>query len=277
MSWNIEGFSRNIYNLRHFLDLHQPDLVFLSEPQIHSCNLDLAAKPLSGSYMYSLNTADKFDPELPLVKSKAIGGTMVLWKTQHDPYITVYPASSTAFLPIKFHPPGSAPSVHIAVYLPTLGQENNFVKELSKLSTTVDEIAESDPELPIYLRGDFNVNQNNRNRTSLLDHFSTEHLLKEVHLPKPTYHHFQGDGKSDSYLDKLFYSKYLTQAEAITCIECKLENPLVNSHHDIILSSWSSPKEAQTCPSAENIVAPLIPNHRVKVISSMMESWNTRT
>ena len=139
MSWNLEGLRRNIYNLSHFVNIHKPDLVFLSEPQIHSCNLDLAARPLSGTYLYSLNSADKYDPELPLVRSKAYGGTMVLWKIQHDPFITVHPVSSTAFLPILFHPPGSTMSIHIAVYLPTLGKEIEFVEELSKLSVTIDE------------------------------------------------------------------------------------------------------------------------------------------
>ena len=49
------------------------------------------------------------------------------------------------FLPITFHPPGSELSIHIAVYLPTLGLENNFVNELSKLSLTVDELIETHP------------------------------------------------------------------------------------------------------------------------------------
>ena len=123
LSWNIEGLSRNVFNLKHFSDLYQPDLVFLSEPQIHSCNLAQTLKHLSGAYASSLNSADIYDPELPLVKSKAHGGTMVLWKRQYDPCIKLHPVQTTAFLPSIFHPPGSIPSIHIAVYLPTLGRE----------------------------------------------------------------------------------------------------------------------------------------------------------
>ena len=40
---------------------------------------------LQGEYCFALNSHDKYDPELPLVKTKANGGTMVLWKVCHDP------------------------------------------------------------------------------------------------------------------------------------------------------------------------------------------------
>ena len=87
-------------------------------------------KHLQGSYNAALNTADKFDPELPLLKSRAHGGTLVLWKSQYDPFITLYPVQTTAFLPVLFHPPGCVLSVHIAVYLPTLGKESKLLDEL---------------------------------------------------------------------------------------------------------------------------------------------------
>ena len=35
---------------------------------------------LRGEYDFALNSADLLDPELPLVKAKAHGGTMVMWK-----------------------------------------------------------------------------------------------------------------------------------------------------------------------------------------------------
>ena len=38
MTWNIEGFSRNLHSLKYFTDQHKPSLVFLSE---HSCNVML--------------------------------------------------------------------------------------------------------------------------------------------------------------------------------------------------------------------------------------------
>ena len=208
-------------------------MVFLSEPQAYSCNLDLAAKPLSGTYNFALNSKDKLDPDIPLVKAKAQGGTMILWKVELDPYVAVHPVPSTAFLPVIFNPPGALKSIHIAVYLPTLGHENEFVDELSKLTHLVRDLSNDNPNSPIFLRGGFNVNQKQRKRMELLNHFCSELSLRQVCFPKPTYHHFLGDGKSDSYLDRILFSTSLTIHEAITSIECKLDNPLIDSYHDL--------------------------------------------
>ena len=268
MTWNCEGLGRNIFNLRHFAEKHLPDLIFLSEPQIHSCNLDLTSRPISSSYSYSLNTADKFDPELPLIKSKAHGGVMVLWKKKHDPYVKVSPASSSAFLPILFHPPGSALSIHIGVYLPTMGLENQFMEELAKLSIVVEELGDANPNTVIFLRGDFNVSKKNKKRTDLLNHFCYNLRLLQTEVPKPTYHHFQGGGSSDSFLDRILFSDTATHGEVISSIECKLTNPLVNSHHDIIFSDFFIQVVATTSESSENIVAPKVVNERLKVLWS---------
>ena len=268
MSWNIEGLSRNVFNLKHFTDLYQPDLVFLSEPQIYSCDLAQTMKYLSGAYASSLNSADIYDPELPLVKSKANGGTMVLWKRRHDPHIKLYPVQTPAFLPVIFQPPGSAPSIHIAVYLPTLGRESEFIEELSKLSITVDELSETHPDAPIYLRGDFNVSKTNAKRTQLLDHFCSQHNLLQTLITKPTYHHFVGDGKSDSFLDRILFSGSAAHQEVLRTIECCLTNPLLKSHHDLLVSEFFIPDEEIEDSTDDNIVAPTIPNSRVKVIWS---------
>ena len=123
LSWNIEGVSRNLFNLKHFIDIHQPDFIFLSEPQIFSCNIDLVLQPVAWAYEYSLSSEDKIDPELPMTKSKASGGTLALWKKKFDPFIEIHPFISPSFTSFLFHPPGSIPTIHFAVYLPTHGKE----------------------------------------------------------------------------------------------------------------------------------------------------------
>ena len=144
----MEGLARNIYNLKHYVDLHLPDLIFLSEPQVFSHDLTRAIKPLAEDYLAFLNTADRFDPELPMVKSRANGGTLVLWRRKHDAHVFVWPVSSSAFLPIVFQPPGLELSIHIAVYLPTSGLESQFIEELSKLCKCIEEMViwENDKE-----------------------------------------------------------------------------------------------------------------------------------
>ena len=126
---------------------------------------------LQGEYCFVLNSHDKYDPELPLVKTKANGGTMVLWKVCHDPYISLHPVSSPSILPVIFNPPHSLLSIHVAVYLPTHGQDSKFVEELSCLEVCLKELHDLFPNAPVFLRGDFNVNANNTRRSVLLENF----------------------------------------------------------------------------------------------------------
>jgi hypothetical protein len=268
LTWNIEGLNRNIYNLKHYVDLHLPDLIFLSEPQVFSHDLSRVIKPLAENYLAFLNTADRFDPELPMVKSRANGGTLVLWRRRHDPHVSVWPVSSPAFLPIIFQPPGHQLSIHIAVYLPTSGQETQFMEELSKLCNCVEELADAHPDAPIYLRGDFNVRCSHTKRIDVLAHFTAQFDLLEVPLPHPTYHHFLGNGQSDSFLDKLFFSRSLPKGELLVTIYCKLADPFIESHHDMIISNWFLPVMTTTPTMTENIVAPKVKNDRVKVLWS---------
>ena len=154
MTWNIEGLKRNILNLKHFIDEHLPDLVFLSEPQAFSFDLKRHMELIGDSYCGELNSDDKHDEELPLFKNKSHGGTMVIWKRTIDKYISIYPVPSSSYLPVIFSPPGSPVSVHIALYLPTSGQESKFVNEISQLRIIIEEIQEKYPDCFLYLRGD---------------------------------------------------------------------------------------------------------------------------
>ena len=137
--------------------------------------------------------------------------------------------------------------------------------ELSKLISCVELLGDKHPEALLYLRGDFNVNNTNHKRISLLDHLCHEQDLLSVSIQHPTYHHFQGNGASDSHLDKLLFSRSTIFPEELAAIICKLDNPLVNSHHDILISRWGLPFVFQSPPSSTNISAPRIENSRVKV------------
>ena len=191
---------------------------------------------------------------------------MLLWKTIYDASISILPPSSPAFLPVIFHPAGFTKSVHVAIYLPTQGLEYQFLEELTNLSRTVDELRSSYPEAPMYLRGDFNIGNNNTRRSELLNQFCSQHSLLQAHIPKPTYHHFLGNGRSDSFLDRILFSDNAHKHETVSHIECKLENPLNDSHHDLIISSWHFLNESTEISTDENIEAPLVDNKRVKVL-----------
>ena len=193
---------------------------------------------------------------------------MVLWKVCHDPYISLHPVSSPSFLPLIFNPPNHPVSVHIAVYLPTHGQDSEFIEELTSLEVCLHELHDLFPLAPVYLRGDFNVNAKNFKRVTLLDLFCKNMGLTEACLNHNTYHHFVGNGNSNSRLDKLFSSLGLIYPESVSNIICKLDNPAVSSHHDIIVSEFHLPLiEAHDAPS-DNLKAPKVDNNRYKVLWS---------
>ena len=50
-----------------------------------------------GEYNCELNSEDKHDVEIALLKSKAVGGTMAMWRKTLDKFITVY------LLPAFYH------------------------------------------------------------------------------------------------------------------------------------------------------------------------------
>ena len=207
---------------------------------LFQCDLASEMKLFQGEYSSSLNSMDLYDTELPLTHSSAHGGTMIMWKIELDPYVTVITVDSFSFLPIVFSPRGGQRSIHVAVYLPTHGKDSEFLEQLTKLIFCIDNLREQYPEAPLYLRGDFNVNNNNHSRTILFRHQCYNQDLNCIPIKHATYHHFLGDGLYDSHLDKLMYSKTVRFPEILTKNICKFSNPLVNSHHDLIISKWKS-------------------------------------
>ena len=268
MTWNIEGLRRNIHNLVYFCNTYQPDLIFLSEPQIFECDVDIVMSFLKDSYSFSLNTADVHDPDIPLLKKEAKGGTMILWKREHAPYIVTQSVSSSAFLPVLFNPPGYSPSLHLCVYLPTQGHEQPFVEELAHLMETVETLQLAHPDTPVYLRGDFNVSHKNIQRVSQLNAFISHLKLQDLPIPHTTYHHFLGNGMSDSHLDRLICSADHPENEVLDSIICKHDDYHVDSHHDLLLSSWTAREAVDKQESNHIILAPRLTNLRHRILWS---------
>ena len=106
-------------------------------------------------YFSSLNSPDLYDAELPLKKSRCFGGTMALWKREHDPYISIHKVASSAFLPIVFNPPNLPLTIHLAIYLPTAGRDADFVTDLAALDACILELHDKYPDATFFLRGDF--------------------------------------------------------------------------------------------------------------------------
>ena len=195
---------------------------------------------------------------------------MALWKKELDPYITVHQSPTPSILPLVFDHPAHHPSVHLTIYLPTAGRDAHFTDALAHLANIVHELKDLHPEAHFFIRGDANVNPSNMTRSPQFDHFCKSLDLFQLDLQHPTYHHFTGDGTSDSQLEVILQS--LEYSERLEQIYCKKENPLILSHHYLILTTFtlpsSPPKASDNEAALRNVKAPRITNDRVKT------NWN---
>ena len=196
MTWNIEGWKRNCFNLKNFTNNFQPDIIFLSEPQCYQCDITALYEHFHGSFSFNLNSEDVLCPDLPLDSRKAVGGTMVMWRSKLDPYIKVLPTTSPSSLPILLSIPGLCQTAHIAVYLPTSGKEADFVTALAALDVTLTMIKE-DYSCPIYIHSNWNVIPKKAPRAAIFKHLCLKQNLNSLGLCHTTYHILGNDAQLD--------------------------------------------------------------------------------
>ena len=132
LTWNIEGIKPHQHFLADLLQDQLPDIALFSEPQIYQSDISPCISSLGNEYCFYLNSDDLYDMDLPLVKSQARGGTLALWRKWLDPYVNIHPVKTSSFLPLVLQLPGTKTSVHIGLYLPTSGKEEEFVSEACK-------------------------------------------------------------------------------------------------------------------------------------------------
>ena len=272
---------RNVFVLAQFLSTHKSSLVFLSEPQAYQCDLPAIVQYVNHDYSYSMNSDDLIDPELPLVCSKAKGGTMILWRKWLDPYVKIIPVAGSSYLPMVLILPECRPSVHIALYLPTHGQDSEFVSEMASLTNCLDSLNIDYNYPSIYIRGDANVNCKNTARVNILESFMNNFNLVRVDIAHRTYHHFVGGGQYDSNIDVILHSagtvvpgmlaEQVTVVpgmlpEQVTAIICQKTSPEMSSHHDAILSAFSLAQGQYEKESEGLVCAPKLNTQRTKIM-----------
>ena len=218
-----------------------------------------------GEYCAFLNSEDLHHKDLSFRVNKAKGGTMIMWKKALDPYVTVHQPNTSAFIFIIIEIPGTQTSIHGSLYLPTSGKESEYMTELSNLKTEVENLRDKFPGAPLFLRGDANSSRSNLNRDFLFTNLCKDLDLRRVSIAHNTYHHFLGEGKSDSELDVLLFSCQSGVSESLLDIACKLDNHLVDSHHDALISLAVCPPCSSPLPRTINKVAPKVPNNRHKI------------
>ena len=194
---------------------------------------------------------------------------MVLWKKELDPFVTVYMTDTSSFTPVILELPNISTTIHIALYLPTAGQDSYFIAELSKLRIILDELIIKYSDPIIFIRGDANSSSKNRFRSTLFSSLCKDYTLTRIPINHFTYHHFVGGGLYDSDLDVILHSTVTGAHEELTSIHCRNEEPSVDSHHDLLVSEATLPHHREEeVDKSENIKAPRIPNTRQKIIWS---------
>jgi len=89
-------------------------------------------------------------------------------------------------------------SLQLSIYFPTSGRDIDFAEELANLDHLLTDITTKHPGILLFIRGDANVNLKNKKRLEQYFNFLRKFKLDSTDLNHPTYHHFTGDGKSDS-------------------------------------------------------------------------------
>ena len=255
----------------------------MSEAKLFQSDAIIATELLSSAYKFSLNSEDIFDQDLSLSSNQAYGGTLTAWKTELDPFITVLSTQSSRILPIILELPGFQPTIHINIYLPTSGLDKQYLDELASLQNIIDDLSEKYPTSLVYVRGDANASyipRNHNKRDEIFQYFCVENSLEPVHLNHKTYHHFCGEGTSDSSIDVLLSSTLAGDGtpaptrehlEEILC--CKTDSRIFNSHHDAIISSFKT--QYLEAPIHVDISAPAVENTRHRIIwdEEQLESY----
>ena len=172
--------------------------------------------PLCNKFCMFLNTDDMYDPELAMVKNRLVRGTLALWFASLDPYVTIHQPSTSSHTALILAMPGYTVSIHVVIYLPTSGRECDFISELACLKICLTELADQYPGSPLYIRGDCNVNKNNKNRTIIFQQFLDSLCLLRVDIQHNTYHHFTGEGLYDSEIDVILFQDFPGVLEHVT-------------------------------------------------------------
>ena len=268
LTWNIEGWKRNKFSLKYFVDSVSPDFIFLNEVLLFQFEGKRATDIFKGEYCHTLSSDDIADPELPLIKNRSNGGTMILWKRSLDQFITVLPSETSSFHVILFQPLHALPSLHVSLYLPTSGKEDEFIAEITKLRIFLEEMLDLHPDYLVFIRGDSNVNMNNKSRLKIFNNFKSSLNLTSVPINHKTYHHFIGGGLFDSNIDVLLFIDTKDVHEEVADIYCSEVYPIIQSHHDIISSVFNLPaKKTPLAPPTSHV--PVVPNIRTKTVWSV--------
>ena len=183
-------------------------------------------------YDFLTSSMDTFLPseDILLKSGPTWHGTALGWHSSFGSNVTKLPLVSSRFCGIKLKNEHTD-IIAYSVYLPTAGQDDDFLEELSLL--THDISCHASPHSTIIIGTDANTSKKSSNRRQDgFSEFKTKFMLKTI-LPgdDPTFHH--NNGSSESQIDHILTN----DTDMVTFINqlCKNDDDRNLSSHDAII------------------------------------------
>ena len=238
MSFNIEGYSRNKHYLSQLLTEHDPQLVFLQELWIASCDCKQLGQDFP-NLNFLVSTPDMFlhAEDMLCHQGPVWHGAAIAWNNDIHGKVTALESNYDRYSSIKIRL-GSENLIAISLYAPTSGKDDEFLECLSYLTNFIDSNKSARDYLLIGMDANCSEKSTKR-RKSALSSFCAKFNLRQHKSNKPTFHH--NNQTSESSIDFFLISESERLKTGNILQLCTLENPLNMSSHDPLLCTTSVP------------------------------------
>ena len=191
------------------------------------------------SYDFLTSSSDTFTPpeDIILNTGPTWHGTALGWHSSVNSFVTKLPIVSTRFCGVKLNH-NHLDILSYSVYLPTAGQDDDFLEEISILSNDLTQYSTLNTIIIIGMDSNFSLKSTNRRQNSFktfVNQFSLETILSG---DTPTFHH--NNGTSESQIDHIMTNK--PEVVTFSMQICKIDEPANLSSHDAIIGSVKVPQ-----------------------------------
>ena len=178
--------------------------------------------------------------ELMLTPGTAWHGTTIGWSVDIDRFVKKLPIISDRFCGI-FYSDNCSNILSYTAYLPTSGQDEEFLEVLDQLSSDISQYLQTN--VAVIIGADTNQsNKSSKRRTEAMEKFKQVFSLKSILLSRePTFHH--NNQTSVSQIDTILYFLPQSSSMQLQFLDhiCKLNESANLSSHDVILAKMKLP------------------------------------
>ena len=241
----MEGFYRNKFYLKNLVEEYFPLFICIQEHWMANHEASDAFQHAFQEYNFHVTSADMFmEPEDVIFQSGPIWhGSAIGWLKNVDRFISTIPIVSERFCGISYKNYETKTKIlSYSVYLPTSGQDDDFLEVLSLLHYDISQNMSEDCVLILGI--DSNCSKKSSKRRFLeMEKFLKDLSLKSILLTtEPTFHH--NNGTSESQIDNI-YNFVPNNSQVKICLQkhiCQQHEPSNLSSHDVIIGEIFFPR-----------------------------------